>query len=153
MRLFAPVLNVYGPREVPPMSFPDGIIMRPITDEEFTLFYGGNPVFGTNRLFAFPDFVFVRELEARKVIFDGTKPGEPFYKSTQEILDRCILAISSFKDGGPVGYDGIRITSAELAFGVGYGGQHVWGNEHVPTGRYEVTPDEAPRTRSVCEAL
>jgi hypothetical protein len=146
IRLFAPVLNVHGSRDVPPMSLPDGIIMRPITDEECTLFYGGNPVFGTSRVLAFPDFVFVRELEARKVIFDSTKPvEEPFYKSTQEMLDRCILAISSFKDGGPVGYDGLRITAAELAFGIGFGGQHLWGNEHVPIGRYELTPDEAPR--------
>ena len=146
IRLFAPLLNVHGSRDVPPINFPGDIIMRPISDEEFTQFYGGNPIFGTSRLVAYPDFVFVRELEVTKIIFDSTRPVEqPFYKSTQDMLDRCILAISSFKDGGAVGYDGLRVTAAELALGVGFGGQHLWGNEHVPLGRYELGPEEAPK--------
>lgn len=147
IQLLAPVLNVHGSRDVPRITFPGGVTMRPITDEEFTLFYGGNPVFNTSgRLFVFPDFVFVRELEVPKVVFNSTKPiEEPFWKSTQDSLDRCILAISSFKDGGAVGYDGIRVTLTELAFGAGLGGQHLWGNDHVPTSRYELTPEEAPK--------
>jgi hypothetical protein len=119
--------------------------MRPITDEEFTFLYGGNPVFrGGGNLLLFPDFVFVRDIEVPKILGDLRPSGEPFWKPTQDMLDRCILAISSFKDGGPVGYDGLRVTTAELAFGAGLGSQHLWGNEHVPVGHYELTPEEAP---------
>ncbi|QIG95503.1 hypothetical protein [Bradyrhizobium sp. 6(2017)] len=74
LRLYAPALNLHGPRDVPPIAFPGGVILRPITDEEFTLFYGGNPIFrGHGRLLNFPDFVFVREIEVPKVIgsYDG----------------------------------------------------------------------------------
>ena len=153
LRLMAPVLNVHGPREVPPISFPGGIVMRPLTDEEFTDICGGNPIFrGSSRLTNFPDFVFVREIEIRKVI--GTRPDiidDPLWKPTQELLDRCVLAISSFKDGGPVGYDGVRITPAELAFGAAFGGQQLWGNEHVPSGHYQLSPEEAPRLEAYAQ--
>lgn len=121
--------------------------MRPLTDEEFTLIYGGNPIFrGSNRLLNFPDFVFVREIEVPKVI--GSQPSmsdDPVWKPTQELLDRCVLALSSFKDGGPVGYDGLRVRAAELTFGAAFGIQQLWGNEHVPFGRYDLTPDDAPK--------
>jgi hypothetical protein len=147
IRLSAPVLNVHGLRAVPPITFPVGITMRAITDDELTSFYGGNPIFhGDSRLLAFPDFVFVREIEVPKIIGDRSQlSGNPFWNPTQELLERCVLAISSFKDGGPVGYDGLRVTAAELAFGATFGGQHLWGNEHVPIGHYELTPEEAPR--------
>jgi hypothetical protein len=147
IRLSAPVLNVHGPRNVPPITFPGGVVMRAITDEEATLFYGGNPIYGSaGRMLAFPDFLFVQEIEVQKVIGKGAElGGDPFWKPTQELLERCILAISSFKDGGPVGYDGLRLAAAELAFGAALGGQHFWSNEHVPTGHYNLAPEEAPK--------
>jgi len=145
LRLMAPVLNVHGSRDIPPISFPGGIVMRPITDEEFTDTYGGNPIFrGTRSLFTFPDFVFVREIEVEKIIGRRPGPADDLFKPTQELLDRCILALSSFKDGGPVGYDGVRVVPAELAFGAAFGIQQLWGNDHVPSGHYDLTPDEAP---------
>lgn len=153
LRLMAPVLNVHGSREVPPIAFPGGIVMRPLTDEEFTDLYGGNPVFrGTRSLLNFPDFVFVREIEIPKMI--GERPGaaaDALWKPTQDLLDRCILAISSFKDGGPVGYDGVRITAAEMAFGAAFGTQQLWGNEHVPNGNYQLSPEEAPRLETYAQ--
>ncbi|MBR1279542.1 HEPN domain-containing protein [Bradyrhizobium sp. AUGA SZCCT0283] len=147
VRLLAPVLNVHGSTEVPTVAFGGGVIMRPITDEEVTRFYGGNPIFqSSGRMFAFPDFVFVHELEVPEVFWTPFTPvQEPFWKQTQEALDRGILALSSFKEGGAVGYDGVHITLAELAFGFGLGGQHYWGGDHVPVGHYELTADEAPQ--------
>lgn len=142
IRLFAPVLNLHGPTDLPPVAFGGGVLLRPITDQEATQFYGGNSMFhpGAHSLF-FPDFVFVREIEVQKVFFDSTIPAqEPFWRKTQEILDRAILALSSFKQGGALGYDGIRITLAEVAFGVG--DQHFWGGDHVPPSHYELTAEE-----------
>lgn len=147
IRISAPVLNVHGPRDVPPIAFASGITMRPITDEEATLFYGGNPIFANaGRMFVFPDFVFVRDIDIPKVIGKHAEvSGEPFWKQTQNLLDRYILAISSFKDGDPVGYDGLRLSATELAFGAAVGGQHFWGNEHVPIGHYNLAAEEAPK--------
>ncbi len=145
LRLIAPVLNVHGPRDVPPIPFAGGIVMRPITDEEFTDTYGGNPIFrGTRSLFTFPDFVFIREIEVEKIIGRRPQSADDLFKPTQELLDRCILALSSFKDGGPVGYDGVRVLPAELAFGAAFGIQQLWGNDHVPSGHYNLEPDDAP---------
>lgn len=147
IQLLAPVLNVHGPREVPPISFGNSIVMRPITDDEATSFYGGNPFFRSNaRVLSFPDFLFVHELEVPKLFHDPTQDSllEPFWKPTQDVLERSILALSSFKEGGAVGYDGIRIVLAELGFGF-FGGQHFWVGDHVPSGHYELTVDEAPK--------
>jgi hypothetical protein len=146
VRLSAPLLNLHGSREVPPIAFPGDIIMRPITDEEVTSFYGGNPIFNTgSRLLAFPSFLFVREVDVPKVVGDFSKiANESFWRPTQEMFDRLILAISSFKDGGPIGYDGVRVTPVEMAFGATSGGQF-GSSEHVPVGHYELTPEEAPR--------
>lgn len=146
LRLSAPVLNMHGPREVREIQFPGGVVLRPITDDEFTRFYGGNPFFqGQSRLPHFPDFIFVREIEVEKVIGRQVELGDdPIWKPMQEILDRCILALATFKDAGAVGYDGVRVAPTELAFGPAFGLGHLWGNEHVPLGRYDITPEEAP---------
>jgi hypothetical protein len=32
-----------------------------------------------------------------------------------------------------------------LAFGAGFGIHQLWGNQHVPFGRYDLTPDDAPK--------
>ena len=147
LRLLSPVLNVHGPREIPPISFPEGVTMRPITDEEFTDFYGGNPIFGGARNhFYFPDFVFVRDIEIPKVIGKNAKVGNgSFWEPHQELLDRCVLALASFKDGGAIGYDGARITPLEMAFGAAFGVSHLWGNEHVPTATYSLTAEDVPQ--------
>lgn len=151
IQILSPVLNVHGPMEVPPITFGSGMIMRPITDEEVTTLYGGSPLYqAAGRMFSFPDFLFVHELEVPKVFHDPTnnaQPQEPFWKATQDVLDRSMLALSSFKEGGAVGYDGIRIAVAELAFGF-FGGQHFWGGDHVPAGHYELTADELSKFES-----
>src|SRR5256885_11896920 len=86
VRLLAPVLNVHGSTEVPAVAFGGGVIMRPITDEEATRFYGGNPIFqSSGRTLAFPDFVFVHELEVRKAFWSPLpEVQEPIWKETQE---------------------------------------------------------------------
>lgn len=143
IRLFAPLLNLQGPADLPTIAFGGGTILRPITNEEATQFYGGNSILrpGAHSLI-FPDFVFVHELEVQKIFFDTSIPAQvPFWRKTQEVLDRAILALSSFKQGGALGYDGIRITLAEVAFGIG--GQHFWGGDHVPPSHYELTAEEA----------
>jgi hypothetical protein len=147
LRLYAPALNLHGSRAVPSIAFSGNVTLRPIADEEFTLIYGGNSIFpGHGRLLNFPDFVFVREIEVPKVIgsYDGMA-GDLIWKPTQDILDRCILALASFKDAGAVGYDGVRVTPAELTLGSAFGMGHMWGNEHVPTARYDISAEEAPR--------
>jgi hypothetical protein len=147
LRIFAPALNLYGPPDLPPIAFPGGVIMRPLTDQEATAFYGGNPLFQTAAvMLRFSDFVFVLDIEIPKVIGDfGEAPSDPIVAPAQELLNRCMLVLASFKDGGAIGYDGMHITPAEFTVGVAFGNSHVWGNEHVPTARYEISASEAPR--------
>src|SRR5260221_5444234 len=69
LRLYAPALNLHGPRETPSMAFPGGIILQPMTDEECTQFYGGNPIFQTGKMpVGFPEFVLVKQIQIAKVI-------------------------------------------------------------------------------------
>ena len=120
VQLYSFALNLFGPRSTPRIVFPGRIVLRPTTDEECTKFYGGDPIFGMQRPISFPDFVFVKEIEVPKVI--GTYPDndEPLsFRSYEEELDLCILALATFKEGGAVGYDGVRIASRELALGPG----------------------------------
>jgi Apea-like HEPN len=158
MTLYAPALNISGPPETPPITFPGGFTMRPITDEEFNQFYGGNPIFQTRqRPMGFPEFVFAKEIEIPKVIgsYDHMSEGmrnDPIAKS-QEGLDLCILALATFKDAGPVGYDGIWIIPSELTLGSAFGTQHRFGNDHVPFGRYDLAPEEAPKIEVHAEAF
>lgn len=56
-----------------------------------------------------------------------------------------MLALASFKYAGAVGYDGVRVTPAELTLGSAFGMGHLWGNEHVPMARYDVSAEEASR--------
>jgi len=147
LRLYAPVLNLCGPRETPSITFADEITLRPITDEECTSFYGGNPIFQElqRRPISFPEFVFVKEIEVPKIVgsFDDMK--EDPIRPVQEELDRCILALATFKDAGAVGYDGIRIAPTDFMLGHAFAGRHIYGNEHVPFSRYDITPEEAPQ--------
>jgi hypothetical protein len=93
-----------------------------------------------------PRFLLVKEIEVQKMVGRGPELGaDPFWKPTQEHVERCILATTSFKDGGPVGYYGLRMAATELAFGAAFGMQHIWDNEHVPIGHYEMTSEDAPK--------
>lgn len=144
--LNAPALNLHGHRKTPPMAFPGRITLRPITDEECTQFYGGNPIFQMRqRPISFPDFMFVKEIEISKVIgsYDEMK-GDPIFQPFQEELDLCMLALATFKDAGAVGYDGVHVVSGEFTLGAGFSG-NFYSNEHVPFSRYDLAPEETPK--------
>ncbi|MGH9684600.1 MAG: hypothetical protein ACRD4S_13435 [Candidatus Acidiferrales bacterium] len=145
LRIYAPVLNLRGARDTPPIAFPDQVILRPMTDEECTRFYGGNPIFQFRRIpIGFPDFVFIKEIEVPKITgsFEthDTNPLKPIWEN----LDLCLLALATFKDSGAIGYDGAYITSAEFSLGIVSGDHHLFGNESLPLGSYEITSNEAP---------
>ena len=147
LRLHAPALNLHGPLETPQITLPGGIILRPITDEECTKFYGGNPIFHLRQMpTGFPDFVFVKEIEIPKIFGqgDGIK-DDPIFGPFQTDLDLCILALATFKDAGAVGYDGIRISPSEFTLGSSFADYQMYRDEHVPFSRYELTVEEAPR--------
>jgi hypothetical protein len=145
-RLYAPALNLRGPQETPSMAFPGGIVLRPITDEECTQFYGGNPIFQMGKqTVGFPDFVFVKDIEIPKIFSYDEMKEDPVFGLFQEELNLCMLALASFKDAGAVGYDGVHIVPSELTLGPGFSRHHLWGNDHVPIGLYGVTPEEAPK--------
>ncbi len=154
--LCAPALNLHGARGTPPIAFPGGIALRPITDEECTQFYGGNPIFKfrTGKMIGFPDFVFVKEIEDSKIIGSQEQMKAPtIVGNFQEKLDLCMLALATFKDAGAVGYDGVWITPSELTLGHGLGSQHLYGNEHVPFNHYGLTPEEAPKIEAHAKAF
>jgi hypothetical protein len=132
--------------EVPPITFPGGVVLRPITDDECTRFYGGNPILRrSSTQLGFPFFVFVKEIETPKVVGTHEVKGDSVSRTFREELDRCILALTTFKDAGAVGYDGIWVTTAEFALGAAFGDQHLFGNEHVPLSHYDLTAREAPQ--------
>ena len=154
LRLYAPAIGPHGPADTPPMKFPGDVVLRPTTDQEFTDFYGGNPILQVRpgRL-VFPDFVFVKEIEIRKAFGEHSPTQEdPVLKPFQEGLDRCIIALATFKDSGAVGYDGIWVTPAELTLGL-FGRGHYFGNEHVPLSHYEISREEASQIEAHAKAL
>lgn len=151
LRLLAPVLNMRGPPNVPPVSFPGDYVLRPITDEEFTAIYGGSPLFQYRGFpLRAPEFVFVHDLEIAKVVGGSFEErlADPISKSAEMALDRCMLALSSFKHSGPVGYDGIRVEARELAFGIGFGGLTTFPPEHIPYSDYPLSPEEVPQLQA-----
>ncbi len=150
LRLCAPTLNLNGPQNTPQMIFPGSIILRPITDEECTRFYGGNPTYRVGQIpVGIPEFVFAKDVELPKII--GVKEemkGVSALKAFQDGLDLCILALATFKEGGAVGYDGIRVAPSEFTLGGAFGTQGYFYNERVPHGRYELTREEVPKVEA-----
>lgn len=144
LRLYAPALNLHGASETRSIPFPGGFILRPISEEEVTQFYGGNPIFPSRHMsLGIPNFVFVKDVEIPKIIgsFDLI-PGDSMLQPAREDLDRSMLALATFKDGAAVGYDGIHIVPDEFTLGIGFGPQHLGLNEHVPFGMYDLTQQE-----------
>jgi hypothetical protein len=147
LRVSAPLLNLHGPPHVPVITFPGDVILRPTTDEEVTQFYGGDPFFQrpSQTHLALPDFVLCKDVSVPKVV--GRPAGEVSAHAWQEIrdtLERCVIALSTFKDGGAIGYDGIFITPAELLFGPGSSLVHLSGADHVPFAYCPLMAEEAP---------
>lgn len=141
-RFYAPVLYVRGARDLPPLTFPDDITFRPITDDEFSRVYGGSVMFGRSPpLGPWPEFVFVKELEIPKIFDPTVITGQQIIDRLRASLDRCSLVLSTFKDAGGVSYDGIHGTQSEFALG----GFSTYGAERVPVGSYELSSEEMTR--------
>jgi hypothetical protein len=154
--LLAPALNLHGSQQTPPTTFPGGLVLRPMTDAEVTRLYGGNPIFhprGT--LLPFVQFALIKEIDLPKIVGTvGEITRSDILASFKEELDRCILAFAIFKDGGAVGYDGIRIIPTEFTLlGSAFAfGDVQYGTDHVPPGRYDLTPEEAPQLASCAQS-
>lgn len=144
--VFAVALNIAGPADLPPISFPGNITLRPITDSELTQFYGGNPFYQHQRTpTVFPEFVFVTELKLPKLVGQTEPPTETPLDKIYDDLDRCLLALASYKEAGGVGYEGIRLVPSNLALGGASGISFFWRSQYVPFGRYNLEPqDVAP---------
>lgn len=140
---YAPVINLHGTREIEPIEFFDEIILRPITDEEVTRFYGGSTIFRVGNMpVSFPNFVFTKKIEVPKIVGSFDIEENKIISSYQDSLSRCILALSAFKDGGAIGYDGIRIIPVRLVLGSAFGDTHHFSQESLPLSRYDISPEE-----------
>jgi len=149
-RFYAPALNLDGARDTPPISFPSGITLRPITDEECTRFYGGNAdsQFMRSRPLCFPSFTFLADIEVQKIVGSYDQLGEPNEVSEiREKLDRIVLALSSFKEGA-IGYDGIHTVPMGFCIGVGAASTyHFFHNQFIPWHTYKIeASDVVPLT-------
>ena len=146
VRMLTPLVNVHGPRDLRPINFADGVVMRPITDEEFSELYNYSHIFtfSTNN-FTNADFVFAQDIEIKKQVGNfGSMESGLESQLHQKILDMCIFALATFKDGGAVGCGWTRILPAQMAFGVGFGSFSLGRSEHVPPARYDLSVEEAP---------
>lgn len=140
---YAPVINLHGARDIEPIAFFDEITLRPVTDEEVTRFYGGNTIFRVGNMpVSFPDFVFIKKIEVPKIVGSFDIEEDQIIASYQDSLNRCILALSAFKDGGAIGYDGIRIIPVRLVLGAAFGDMHHFSRESLPLSRYDISPEE-----------
>jgi Apea-like HEPN len=143
--LYAPALNLQGDRDVGPIQFPGGITLRPITDEEFTRIYGGNPLLhGSTMSLHAPVFVFISDIQLPKLIGSFDQMRENSFTKVTEGLDRAIMALETFKDAGAVSYDGVRIFPAHFAMGAAFGSQQRFASDRVPLGRYDLTAQAVP---------
>lgn len=142
LRIFAPVLNLTGRGDVRPIDLFEGFILRLITDREVTRFYSAP--FHQLPL-NMPDFVLVREIEVPKVIGSKiiTQPDNAI-KQNQELIDRCILALASFKDCGPVGIDGLRIEPVTFTTAIGFNMSFL-RSENLFGEKCELSSEEAPK--------
>ena len=145
-QFYGPVRNMNGPVDVPPILFPGDVTLRPLTDAEFTRFYGGNPYFQGSRPPMPPvNFVLTKQVALLKILGSGESMRGNVVSRVQEDFDRCILALASFKNGGPIGVDSIRVLPAQLVLGAGSGEHHYGISNYVPFGGYPLQPDEAPQ--------
>ena len=118
--VFAAALNIHGPADLPAIPFPDDVVLRSLTDVELTRFYGGNPFFqhGSWRHHR-PQFVFVTGLILPKIIGDYRREPTSPYDEIRRKLDRCLLALASFKEQqGGVGYESIRLEPKNFVVGM-----------------------------------
>jgi len=143
LRLLSPAINVAGSARMP-ISFPGGVVLRPITDEEATEIYGGSPwAFAPLQSLHWPNFVFSKEIRVALVVggsFDDA-PARSLWEEHVPTLNRCIMALCTFKHSGPVMFDGIYVKAIDLLFGVGAGSFYGFMDRILP-GAYEIGPDE-----------
>jgi len=148
LKICSPALNISGPVNVPPVIFPNGVTLRPISDEELNDLYGGENLFQFNvrsAPFTFPEFLFIKEIEVPKIIGNGPRVIEPnnFQEQAKKDLELCMLILGTYKDASAVGYDGIRIFPSEFTLGFAFGRSNIYPNEHTPYGRYTISPEES----------
>lgn len=121
INVFAVALNLQGTDDLPPIPFPGGLTLRPITNAELTRFYGGNSFFNHHSMpTVTPQFVFVSELSLPKE-FEPSGGSPSPWDAIFANLDRGMLALATFKEGGAAGYDGIRYEPRGMAVGLTVG--------------------------------
>lgn len=151
LNIFAVAYNIHGDANIPPTPFPGGFTLRPITAEELTRFYGGNPIFHLHqRPAVLPQFVFVKEINLPELF--EPPAGIPAHDPTDAIfadLDRGMLALASFKEAGAVGYDGVRVETRGIAFG-NVGGMMTYRSQEIPWSPYKLdAADVGPLTEHI----
>lgn len=146
--VFAVALNLQGDANLPPIPFPGNFALRPITDDELTRFYGGNPFFNHHSMpTVSPQFVFVTELSLPKkfgVSDDAPPPSDALFEN----LDRGMLALATFKEAGAVGYEGIRFEPRGVA--VGAATKMTYRKQEIPPSPFRLeVHDVAPLTEHI----
>ncbi len=140
----APVLNFTMDRPEP-LVFEDGIILRPLTDDEVTRLHGGQ--LGRQpppAPFPFHGFAFSGEIrEAKEPGTTSAKRNPAVSEDLKAKLDRLVLGLRTYKTG-PVGCTAIHFLSNSLLPLFGSVVTLSFGNEYVPGGRiYEISDAEA----------
>jgi hypothetical protein len=106
--------------------------------------YGGNPIYQQHQApINFPNFVFEKHLALPKLVGDKHEFDTEVLKDEYEELDRCLLALASFKENnGAVGYDGIRLFPKDLTLGLVGASSYHYRNEYVPMGHYTINAED-----------
>jgi hypothetical protein len=123
------------------LIFPDGLIIRRLSEDEVTAIDGGSVVIlsamGSRSCFQSPaEFVVEGEVECDKERHDL----ESYVNNlARERFDKVILCLRTFKRGH-IGYHYIRIRPLKFSlFALGY---HGWRDAYVPFGGYRISNEE-----------
>lgn len=126
-----------------PIVFDEGIVLRPLTDDEMTQLHGG-VLTGIPRTGAFPLHGFAFSGEVREAKEPGTTRSEPqpaVRDSLETRLKRLVLGLRTFK-AGPVGYDAIHFIGKGIQSWLSGRSSLGYGNEYVPSGIYKISDAE-----------
>jgi hypothetical protein len=137
-----PLLNFTMDR-TEPIVFDEGIVLRPLTDDEMTQLHGGL-LTGIPRTEAFPLHGFAFSGEVTEAKEPGTTRSERQLTVREQLeakLKRLVLALRTFK-AGPVGYDAIHFNGKGIQSWLGGGSRLGYGNEYVPSGIYKILDAE-----------
>jgi hypothetical protein len=145
-RFIATILNYQ--MDATAISFPDGLTIRRLTENEISEFHGGSlwerSLTSQSKSAALHEYAIEGEHEERIIFGDAEADATQGQIAVRGKLDKALLALRTFK-GGRVGFESIRFESVD--FCPIMAASWAFGDLYVPFGSYAVAEQESDALR------